>query len=170
MRPRNPIEVLAKHKGRQVVIDSNLLLLLLVGSWDKKSIQSGRRTSSFTSDDFTLLLKLLKVFSGIITTPNILTEVCNLAGYEKGHIKEAIYGIIRKEVRTYAESYVDSKTATCEDCFGKLGLTDAVLLHCAKDGHLIVTTDFDLFTQIVGSGFDAVNFNHLRTELLLGIA
>ncbi len=40
---------------QHLLIDTNVLMLLLIGRWDRKSIPSFRRTATFTVDDFDLL-------------------------------------------------------------------------------------------------------------------
>src|SRR4051812_13958525 len=60
------------------LIDTNILLLHVVGSWNRALIPSSKRTSVFTEEDFDLLQETLSAYSPLLVTPAILTEVSNL--------------------------------------------------------------------------------------------
>jgi hypothetical protein len=60
------------------------------------------------------------------------------------------------------EIYVPSKEAASRREFVRLGLTGAVLLRLAETGASLLTVRLDLFLAAQASGFDAVNYNHVR--------
>lgn len=73
-------ELLEAYVGRTALVDSNLLLLYIVGKCDPRIIPRFTRTEKYTIKDFELLQALLeRVFKTVVTTPNVLTEVSNLA-------------------------------------------------------------------------------------------
>lgn len=74
----NEFDSFYSRTGNKVVIDTNLLLLLLIGATIKIILEPFKRTTMFTKNDFRLLFRILKHYEKIITTPNILTEVNNL--------------------------------------------------------------------------------------------
>jgi uncharacterized protein YaiI (UPF0178 family) len=51
-----------------------------------------------------------------------------------------------------------------ENCFHRLGLTDAAIAALARHNYLFLTDDFDLYSTLVNQGVDAINFNHLRSR------
>ena len=62
-----------------IVVDTNLLLLLLVGLYDKSLIKDFKRTQKYDIDDFDRLrIVIYYCKNRIYTTPNILTEITNL--------------------------------------------------------------------------------------------
>lgn len=73
-------EFIRRYRDVGLLIDANLLLLFFVGLADRTLIARHERTSKFTADDFDLLDKFAGQFRPIVTTPNILTLVVNLAG------------------------------------------------------------------------------------------
>lgn len=78
-------ELVARHRNSGVVIDANLLLLLVIGQWDVRHIETFRRTRNhFLAADFTRLGELLAPLEYLVTTPHILTEVSNLANQKPG--------------------------------------------------------------------------------------
>ena len=62
-----------------VVIDTNLVVPLVVGSASKDYIIKHKRLQDYTAYDFELLGLILASFSGIILLPHVLAEVSSLA-------------------------------------------------------------------------------------------
>ena len=62
-----------------------------MGNFQPARITTFKRTQQFVEEDFQLLRLLLGYFDKIITTPNILTEVSNLAGHLEGNLKLAYF-------------------------------------------------------------------------------
>ena len=71
-------DLVGKHRNNGLLIDTNLLLLLVVGIYDRRRITSFKRTAAYTPGDFQKIGWLSKQFSQLWATPNILTEVDNL--------------------------------------------------------------------------------------------
>lgn len=67
-----------KYKNKGILVDTNILLLWIVGHVNRNRISKFNRTEQFLPEDYDLLVKLLNYFGQIITTPNILTEVNSL--------------------------------------------------------------------------------------------
>lgn len=65
---------------QDLLIDTNVLMLLLIGRWDRASIPTFRRTATFTVTDFDLLEGALPRYARVVTTPAVLAEVSNLLG------------------------------------------------------------------------------------------
>jgi len=147
-----------------IVLDANLLLLLVVGSTDRSLIAKHKRLSSYTAEDYDLLILFLSPASNIIVTPNTLTEVSNLAGYISDPARTAIYQMFRAlvEAPINTELAVSSKLAVSKTEFVRLGLTDSVLLSLASQSHTLLTADMDLYLAAVTQGLKAENFNHFR--------
>jgi hypothetical protein len=49
-----------------------------------------------------------------------------------------------------------------DNCFDRLGLTDAAIAVVARQKFLFLTDDLDLYLMLLSPGADAINFNHLR--------
>lgn len=61
-----------------LLVDTNLLVLFVVGSVNRKRIQSFKRTSKYTTADYDLLLRVLGNFGTLHTVAHVLAEVSNL--------------------------------------------------------------------------------------------
>ena len=69
----------ARYQQAGILVDTNVLLLYVVGLVNRKRIPLFKRTKQFISEDFDLLAQIFQSFQRVVTTPNILTEVNSLA-------------------------------------------------------------------------------------------
>ncbi len=149
-----------------VILDSNLLLLFVVGSASRGYIAKHKRLKTFDSSDFDLLLEQLSVASTIVLTPNTLTETSNLIDHigepARSHIYETLRNLLL--LPESEERYVASKRATAVPELARLGLTDCALLDLCAEGLPLITADLSLFLAAVSRGAKALNFNHLRDQ------
>ena len=153
--------LVSRFRGRDVLIDTNILLMYIVGTVDPKFIPTFKRTKMFTIEDYALLRRFLGHRS-IVTTPNILTEVSNLAGQMAEPRRTRVFQTFAQAVRVMPEQYVHSTTATQNVAFVRLGLTDAVIARIAEGEVLVLTDDFKLTQHLERSGLAVMNFNHFR--------
>jgi hypothetical protein len=59
-----------------------------------------------------------------------------------------------------------SKSAADVAEFPRLWLTDSAILSELANGHVLLTSDFALYDAALRRGFNAINFNDLRTRSL----
>jgi rRNA-processing protein FCF1 len=159
-------ELILRYVKSGILIDTNLLLLFLMGAVDAKQIDKFKRTKQFTIEDFWLIEKLLDFFEIKVTTPNILTEVSNLAGQLSEPLKSRFLERLGEQVKILTEKYCPSVEACAHPYFNKCGLTDSAILSIAESELLVLTDDFQLAGLISGLGIDVINFNHLRQSHL----
>ena len=155
--------LLSCFRGRDVLIDTNILLMYIVGTLDPRLIPMFKRTKMFTVDDYTILCRFLHPFRSIVTAPNILTEVSNLAGQMAEPRRTQVFQIFSQAVKVIPEQYVQSTMAVENSVFVRLGLTDMVIAKIAEGAVLVLTDDFKLSQHLERSGLAVVNFNHVRT-------
>ena len=147
-----------------VALDSNLLLLYIVGCASRDYIAKHKRLKAYSTEDFESLIKELSAASSVKVTPNTLTETSNLID----HIAEPARGLIYETFESFLalpesdEQYVPSKHAAAAPELPRLGLTDCVLLRLCADGVPLLTADLPLYLAAVARGAAATNFNHLR--------
>jgi hypothetical protein len=60
------------------LVDTNLLVLFLVGMVNKRRILNFKRTQDFTIEDFDLLSRLIDWFGKLVSTPHVLSQVRDL--------------------------------------------------------------------------------------------
>lgn len=155
-------QILAKYRGKGVIIDSNLLLLFVVGSHDQNRISSFKRTKKFGRDDYLLVERFVSCFKTVRTTPSILTEVSNHLNQLPEELQPEYYAAFSACIKNLLEVYEESENLAKKDCFTKYGLTDTSIVADAKNNFVVLTDDFPLSGYLNSSGVDAINFNHLR--------
>lgn len=153
----------ASYFGKGILIDSNILLLLVVGAY-KQSLIGTDRLANFSVRDYELLLRMLSRFKPIVTTPHILTEVNNLAfSMVKGRYRDGVQTAFLGVIQWLHEERMPAMVIGERRAFLPLGLTDAAISLAAEQAYLVLTDDGPLYAFLAGQGLDAVNFNHLRT-------
>ena len=157
-----------KCATKGVIFDTNVLLVFLIGLWDAKVISKFNRTSSYTEDDFELLLLIANKVGRIVITPHILTEACNLSDTLNKKHGYRIYEVITMMLKDTKERRQEAIRLTADPLFNYLGIADMSLIDASKRHHLIVTDDLMCATTINDSGGLAININNLRGTDWLG--
>ncbi len=143
-----------------VVIDTNLLVLLIVGIASPSYIARHKRLQAYTRQDFLLLTDFLSRARRVVVTPNTVTETSNLARQIAEPARSHIHRVLHAFLQTSEEVYVASKTAANHASFVRLGVADAALLDMIGEDHMLLTADLDLYLEALGAGRETVNFNH----------
>jgi rRNA-processing protein FCF1 len=149
---------------KYLLIDTNLLLLLLVGSLNPSLIQKEKITANqgFDEADFNQLRDFAIKFQKLVTTPHILTEVSNhadkIGGANKGEFFQQFISLIEKLDERSESSKLLAKT----DAFVRFGLTDTAISRLANRNCVVLTIDFPLSGYLQSKGVSAINFNNVR--------
>lgn len=152
---------------RGIVIDTNLLVLLVVGVTDRKLIDKHKRLKQFEQKDFDLLTSLLAGFDQIFVTPHIVTETCNLISQISDPAKSSVRKTLALLLETLKEEFQPSVEVSKHNSFFRLGLADCAILDLIKKETPFVTVDLDLYLAASKVNKYATNFNHLREHRLL---
>lgn len=147
-------------------IDTQLLVLLVVGETDKALISKHGRTKAYRVEDYERLVRLINETNHqVFVTPNTLTEASNLLAQDRREEPDRshIFGVLQALIERTQEEVVESKTAARNRNFKRLGLTDAVLLEAVSASNPLVTTDLDLYLAASAKESGAAyNFTHYR--------
>lgn len=146
-----------------ILVDTNLLLLLLTGIFDRELIKNFKRTQIFDKADFDNLTFIIsKCNNQLYTTPNILTELTNLTGTINKDFR--FYRFLHAFMHKFIEINTDSQTIMTNSniAFLKLGLTDASIMNLASDDILIVTVDLDLYHLLSSHSKPVINYNYIK--------
>ena len=155
------------YRRRGAILDSNLLLLLLVGLLDESLVPNFKRTRNYSVEDFHTLRRAISLFKKICTTPNILTEVTNLGKFD-GKYKQKFADLMAKNILSMEEHYIESKVVIGSLEFLRFGLTDTINMTVAAKGFLLLTNDAPLASHCREVGIAVININHLK-QLNMGI-
>lgn len=143
-------------------VDTNLLVLFVVGWMNPKLISQHRRTRSYTEDDYDKLRRMLCKVRRILITPSILTETSNLFKKDK-----VMHIALREFVLSSSveEVAIESQMVVQMNEFERLGLTDCGLLREISSETPLLTDDFDLAREACKLGSNcAIVFRNIEID------
>jgi len=144
-----------------LLIDTQLLVLLIVGQTARNFISKHKRLKAYSCEDYDLLISVLGRRS-IVTTPNILTEASNLTRQIPEPYQSQISETFAVIAGKLEERYVASRGVVGEAVFLRVGLSDATSVSVGRGSVALLTADLDLYLNAHREGVKAINFNHLR--------
>lgn len=146
-------------------MDSNLLVLLVVGRVGRDLVPKHRRLQGYTAEDYDALLELIEPVDGMFVTPNTLSETSNLLNQHGEPERSRFFHMLRLLIENAEEIVVPSKIASSNSDFVRLGLTDVTLIEAATEETPLLTADFNLYVAAMRKSRNAptaVNFSHIR--------
>lgn len=143
-----------------VILDSNSLLVLIVGLIDPNLFKNHSRTSIYEKEDLKLLIG---DYSQLIVLPNIWTEVDNLLNksFSKNY-KDSYVKNIRHVVENSTEKYLQSSKAFKNYYFYKLGISDSLILEIALECEYLISSDSDLSDIARANGIKVYDLVEIR--------
>lgn len=144
------------------MVDTNLLLLFLVGTYDVHQLRRFRRTKQFEPEDFLVLDAFLQQFGKVVTTPHVLTETSNLLGQLSGRVKIGCFVLLREIISRMLEHRMPAATIAADPGYIQFGITDAAIAEASPGAYLVITDDLPLFGYLSSRGVDVLNFNNIR--------
>ncbi|MDQ2900840.1 MAG: hypothetical protein M3Y07_13735 [Acidobacteriota bacterium] len=155
--------LIKQHRGKSVLVDTNLLVLLLVGLFNTERIRNFKRTQDFTVEDFHTLEKLVNWFGApLIATPRIVSQVSDLTDVS-GRERIAVRELFKSTIEILEEKYDTAKQLAQHPLFGRFGLGDASIAALCERNVVVLTADVNLQLALGGLGLHAINFNHVRS-------
>lgn len=156
-------EISKKYYSSGIIIDTNILLLYVIGIIDKNRIENFKRTKQFLAQDFIFLFNYLTHFSKILTTPYILTEVNNFLNQIDNREKDKFFTSFTDVINNLSEHNFTSTVLSKANDFNKFGLTDISIYELSKNTYIVLTDDLKLSSYLSNKSIDVINFNNIRT-------
>ena len=149
--------------SRPLILDTNLLVLFVVGAVDEGLITRHKRLQAFNVEDYRQVLAMVTACSRLLLTPHVLTETSNLARQVREAAQAEVSAVLKLLIARFPEELVSSCSAVEHPRYVQLGLTDAVLLRLsATPGAVLLTTDGDLYGAALSEGRNAYNYGHFQ--------
>lgn len=143
---------------KAVTIDTNLLVLLIVGLTNTTYILRHKRlTPTYNAQHFALIYRLLSEAPRVLCTPHILTEASNLLRQIREPMRSEIMTTYGRFIQSAEEPTIPAKGVAQSPNFIRLGLTDAALLSLDPSEIRLLTVDHDLHIACSQRGFDVLN-------------
>lgn len=167
MRSGTLAEQITAYYRTGILLDTNLMLLYIVGSYDINLIGKYKRTDIFLKEDYQIISSLLTKFSTRVTTPHILTEVSNLTENLFQRKDKDFAAHFQKILPHYHEQYETSTNLSHLPAFRKFGLADSSVMEVAQQGYMVLSIDVSLCSYLSNMGLPAINYNHIISDLRL---
>lgn len=151
---------------RSVLLDSNMLLLFLVGNLAPDRVGQVKGLKEYERADVHWVNTHMRASRGRVSLPNILTEVSNLIGevqIKRGELVPGLNEAFADFVHSVSEVYEKRENVVVTPEFLKLGLSDAAIVKLARDQVTVLTADRDLFGVLASQNVDVHNIWHHKT-------
>jgi len=162
-------QLFVRFKGKTVLLDSNLLLVLMAGALGAQIFTRFKRVSDYTIKDYELLVRLVRSFSVLLTTPHILTEVSNLANGLPSWCKSdwsanfaSLFVSNRGSIQV-RECWTPAAELARMPEFFAFGIADCAIAGQSNQA-LIVTEDYRLSGKLRSRNVPVVNFRDIRNH------
>jgi hypothetical protein len=158
---------------KSIIIDTNVLVLLVVGSTRKSLIEKHTALADYPQESYDLLIELLGGYDQWLVTPGILSEASGLLNKDSRTRKvtppvfQALLRAMPNPDSCLQEHHVSSATAADQPEFCWFGVVDSGILVLVAEGTALITSDFSLFNQAYSRNTACVNFKKLIAEAAL---
>ncbi len=96
----------------------------------------------------------------------LLTEASDLLeNYGNKFKNNDVFLRLKEFISSITENYFTSSDLAANDSFMKFGLADTSVFQLCKNGAIAITTDGALYSYLIGSECQAINFNHVIVDL-----
>ena len=145
-----------------ILIDTQLLVLLVVGRASPAYIRKHKRLQHYKMSDFDLLELTIAQAEHVVVTPHTLTEASNLLRQIEEPERTNIMATFQGLITSSREQHVPAWVAAGRIEFMRLGLADAGILALDHEPMLLLTADTDLYLAASQAGRHVENFNFIR--------
>lgn len=164
---------IAKYQPDGIIIDTNLLILFLVGSFDQDYIKAykllNNNNKETSIEDFELLKNILDLFKKLIITPQVIAELSNLSITKGGIQKDRLPAYLRTVIAFLKSSEERHQKTDCLWGLGMkvlsdYGLTDLTMFELSRQtGMPIITDDFPFWHYSYGK-IPIIKFQDIKNQ------
>ena len=159
----NVFPLVERFRSKGLLIDTNLLLVLLVGNVEPRLVGKMARTTDYNPTDYEKIRELIELFRPrIATIPQVLTETGNLLKRNSGNLRFDLQRQLALFIAGSLEARILSKRVPPHPAFDDLGYADTAILKAASGRFLLVTDDGPLQGRAAACGVDTLPFGWLR--------
>lgn len=147
-----------------IILDTNILIILIIGMINPDLISKNKRTSIYNEQDYINILNFISN-KEIVVLPNIWTELDNLLNNYYDNMYNNLYiQSFKKVVQKASEKYLKTNSVVNEYYFSQIGLTDSLIIQCAKDCDFLMTADSKLSDYAKSCGINVVDIVALKND------
>jgi PIN domain-containing protein len=147
-----------------ILVDTNLLVLFVVGTVNRDRIETFKRTRRYTTSDYDLLVRVLAKSERLYTVAHVLAEVSDLTDLPGAEGLRA-RRVLKETISLLNEGEMSSTRAAEGRLYEDLGLVDAAIGEVARAHNCsVLIDDLDLYLRLSYDSVSVFNFTHLRAH------
>lgn len=165
---------IAKHQPEGIIVDTNILILFLIGNYDPNLIKNcgiiNNSNKQYSISDIELLKKIFSLFRKIVITPQIIAELSNISITGK-------HGIYGDKLTSYVQTVINFLKAAEErhqksDCLwgmelwviSEYGFTDMTMFELSKQTKMPILTDDLSFYNYSYEKVPIIKFEYIKYQ------
>jgi len=153
---------------QKLLIDTNVLVLLIVGYTNPAEIYNHRRLRQYNDECWKALSEFVDNYQELWVTSHVVAETSNLLKSNNPTLTKQCRLKFSKFLcqENVRESQLSAKLIITgfQNTVIRLGVPDSALIQKSKRVDNLITDDFDLYAAVVKNGFAATKFEHLLCE------
>jgi len=147
---------------KNIILDTKVFVLFIVGLIDEKYIGKFFRTKEFSVDDYRSLKKKIGNFEKIFVTPHVVTEFSHLT-IEEGSFRDDYKKIVKKFILELTKRDLEEKNIKLSEIFSNnkifyLGVADVSLMELCEKNSVVITSDGRLADKLRAEGQNVLKF------------
>jgi predicted nucleic acid-binding protein len=147
---------------KSALLDTNVLILLIIGNASEAYISRHRRTKEFQRPHYRQLVEILSQYQRLEVPAHVLAEANSLVrqNIDDGMLTDIMVALQRFLSASH-EASIASLAAATSEVYERLGLTDAVLYELGTtEDRTLITMDGDLFRAAAAKSQKAINLRY----------
>lgn len=157
-------EVIKKQIGKRLIIDTNLLILLIIGRYNINLISDHRKLRNYDNHDYNFVNFMARKSKVIYLTPGIISEVTNHLNPSDKHYSKYFNKLI-SILQAFKEEYQSKNVLLVLSSFEKLGYTDSAIIDLSiKEKCLVLTDDREMVLELRRTTADVLYFSEIKQE------
>jgi len=162
----------SNHSDSYLIVDTNVLLLLLVGIYDKAYLKEcslmKENGKCYGEEHFELMKKILGIFLyRVVITPHILSEINMHSKRISSGRFEAYFSRMLEQLERFKEHYVSMEILSKNDAIIRFGFTDISLVEVAKSNKWVILTDEFQLKRTFSECLPIIYFTNIVTSELM---
>lgn len=163
-------EEFIRYINKEIIIDTNRLLLLLIGNYDESEGSDFLKRFDYSKEDYKILKNFISQLNiKIVITPQILSEISNLLNKNikpEKSFERVIEWLVKisRLLKETKESYIEKNIILNEDIVKKLGFTDtSIIISSRNNGFPVLTGDIRLYGECNKKRLDTISYDVLKS-------
>jgi len=164
---------IAKYCPEGLIVDTNILILFLIGSYDPTFVEScgilNNSNKKYSISDFELLKRLFKFFKKLVITPQVIAELSNLSITGGGICDEKLSHYLQTVINFLKVAEERHQKSDCLwgmelSVISKYGFTDMTMFELSKQTQMPILTDDLPFYNYSYYKVPIIKFEHIKNQ------